>query len=530
MSSDMLRSHLIELLAERADRVAGGQLTEHDPLELIVSGESVRARVYTRYNGRLVLALDAYADDVVETDALNHWIATRSGVMPFAALHIDRPLVPGTAPTVLYASHTLVADTVTGAQLDEVLDGLTYMARRARSRAGELAAEADEDFDDLHGFDDDLDDLDDDCDDDCDGDQGADGPADEPAGMASTGAASGDASVPPTDADDVGDAGDDRGDDERPGGSDPDEVVPVIEATTVVGTGSGRRMPAGRTVDEVLADLHALVGLGPVKAEVQRLISAQQAAELRRVHGLAGEQPSPHLVFVGNPGTGKTTVARLVGELYRAIGLLPSGHLVETERAGLVAAFVGQTALKTKKVCESALGGVLFIDEAYSLTGHDRDYGAEAIDTILTFMENHRGELAVVVAGYPTKMTAFLDSNPGLRSRFDLVVEFPDYSTDELEQIFLDLAWSNDYDVVPEVLARISAFIAAWPRNEHFGNGREVRKLFTEITRRHADLLFRGRAPGEISTAQLRQLRLDAVPTPPVYRPNPRRGEDHGYL
>jgi hypothetical protein len=453
-----------------------------------------------------VLALDAYADDVVESSELNHWIATRSGVMPFAALRIDRPLVPGTAPTVLLASHTLVADAVSGDLLDEVLDGLTYMARRARSRAGELADDLDDDLDDDDNLDDDnLDDLDDD----------GEGEASDDDGVA----------VDDPDADD--ETADDQTADDQLADEHTVGDETVDDETDTIGT---RRPSIGRKLDKVLAELQALVGLGPVKAEVQRLVNAQQAGQLRRELGLGGGQPSPHLVLTGNPGTGKTTVARLVGELYCAIGLLPSGHLVETERAGLVAPYVGQTALKTRKVCESALGGVLFIDEAYSLVGHDRDYGAEAIDTVLTFMENHRGELAVVVAGYPTKMAAFLRSNPGLSSRFDLTIDFPDYTAAELEQIFIDLAWSNDYDVDAEVLERIRAYIAAWPRDEHFGNGRAVRKLFTEITRRHADLLFAGRHPSQISPAQLRQLRADAVPPPVDFRPTAKRPEHHGYL
>lgn len=474
------------LLAERSDRVAGGAMTEDDPLELIVRGESVNARVYARYNGTLVLALDAYVDDVDDDDPrITRWVATRSGVMPFAALHIDRPVVSGTAPAVLTVSHTMVARAVTGEQLDEVLDGLTFMARHSRNRLAEM--ELDEPSDAADDDDDAADDA----------------------------TASG---VTPERADSIHR---DRRDGER---DDTATAVAERECDPVSGS------PV-RGVEAVLADLDVLVGLDAVKAEVRRLVHSQNAAAERQRRGLAGAQPSPHLVFVGNPGTGKTTVARLVGELYRAIGLLPSGHLVETDRAGLVAPYLGQTALKTTKVCEQALGGVLFIDEAYGLLGSDRDYGQEAIDSILRFMEVHRGELAVVVAGYPVEMARFIDSNPGLRSRFDITVAFPDYCVAELEQIFHDLVDANDYALDGDAAAAVHRYIAAWPRHRGFGNGREARKLFTEVTRRHAGLLFGPGGPaGPLSIDQLCTITAAAVPDPPVFRQPRRAIGNGGYL
>ena len=477
---DELRQRLIDLLIARADRVAGGQLTEAAPLELVVRGESVSARIYPRYNTTLVLAIDVYVDDVPELPSIMRWVATRSGVMPFATLHVDRPLDGSTAPAVLLASHTLVAATVDGTQLDEVLDGLTYMARRARGRVEELIREHELSAPE-HTVD--LDDADDES-------------IDEP------------------DPDDL---------------PDPDESAPTSVTAGRRFTNDGtdnfsRHAPATRDRSAVLAELEGLIGLQPVKHEITTLVQAQEVAELRRARGLVANTPSPHLVFVGNPGTGKTTVGRLVGELYRAIGLLPSGHLVETDRAGLVAGYLGQTALKTLRVCEQALGGVLFIDEAYTLAGGDRDYGQEAIETLLTFMENHRGELAVVVAGYPDEMGRFIGANPGLRSRFDLTIEFPDYSLAELDAIFTGLVTQHDYDLEPEAHQAVLAYMAAWPHHRGFGNGREVRKLFNDITRRHAALIAESRP----STQLLRRIPASAVPVVPVA---PIRRSNHpGYL
>ncbi|CAB4889905.1 unannotated protein [freshwater metagenome] len=459
--TNQLRDRLVSLLSERADRVAGGDLGEASTLELIVRGESVSVRLFSRYNRTMVVALDVYVDDVVETPALTHWVATRSGVMPFAALRIDRPSGQDTTPAVLLVSHVLVAQTADGHQLDEVLDALTYMARRARGRVEEFAAA-------LHA------------------DRSLE-PADGTAEPAHGTAQAGDAAAP--------------------------EIV--------FSDGFTRHTPSLRSRESVLAALGALIGLAPVKAEIASLVRSQEVAELRHKRGLAANTPSPHLVFVGNPGTGKTTVARLVGELYRSIGLLPQGHLVETDRAGLVAGYLGQTALKTRQVCEQALGGVLFIDEAYSLDGGERDYGSEAVDTLLTFMENHRGEMAVVVAGYPTEMHRFVQSNPGLRSRFDLTIEFPDYSLAELDAIFGGLAAQHDYDLTSEARTQLLAYMSTWPRHRGFGNGREVRKLFNEVTRRHA-MLLAGQRP---STERLRTITPAAVPVPPAtHRPNPHPG------
>ena len=233
----------------------------------------------------------------------------------------------------------------------------------------------------------------------------------------------------------------------------------------------------------VLKELDSLVGLGPVKSMVKQLVAAQQNQVQRKKVGLKVQQLSPHLVFTGNPGTGKTTVARLVGQIYKELGLLEKGHVVETERAGLVAGYVGQTALKTRAVCESALGGVLFIDEAYSITNDaGLSFGHECIQTLLTFMENHRGEFAVVVAGYPAEMEKFLGSNPGLRSRFDTIIHFPDYTATELEEIFLGLVTANDYAIGDIAMTKARHALCSLPRKAGFANGRDVRKLFQQIT------------------------------------------------
>ncbi len=240
-------------------------------------------------------------------------------------------------------------------------------------------------------------------------------------------------------------------------------------------------LPPERSIDDLLAELDALIGLDHVKTEVRRLTSLLRVQQLRAAHHLPTIETSRHLVFTGNPGTGKTTVARLLSQIYRTLDVVENGHLVETDRADLVAGFVGQTATKTKAVLESALGGTLLIDEAYALArGGENDFGREAIDTVVKFMEDHRDDLAVVVAGYPNEMQEFIDTNPGLQSRFARTLEFPDYTTDELVRIFDTMSGKQEYHLDAAARERLVAVIEAEPRGRGFGNARFVRNVFEQ--------------------------------------------------
>ncbi len=233
-----------------------------------------------------------------------------------------------------------------------------------------------------------------------------------------------------------------------------------------------------------MEELDQLIGLASIKSDVKELMDFVKIQKMRKDQGLKSVPVSLHLVFTGNPGTGKTTVARIIGRLYKQIGVLSKGQLVETDRSGLVAGFVGQTALKTQEKIKAAMGGVLFIDEAYALTSNEQDtFGQESVDTILKAMEDHRDDLVVIVAGYTAPMEKFINSNPGLKSRFNKYIEFPDYTTDELEQIFYMNCEKYDYVVEEEVKHQIRSLIVLrkLQQLENFANAREIRNMFEEI-------------------------------------------------
>jgi predicted AAA+ superfamily ATPase len=272
------------------------------------------------------------------------------------------------------------------------------------------------------------------------------------------------------------------------------EAEPAVEAEPV------------RTVEELLAELDELTGLATVKREVHRQVAVLRVEKLRSEAGLKSPTITRHLVFVGNPGTGKTTVARLVSGIYKALGLLSKGQLVEVDRSELVAGYLGQTATKTAEVVASAVGGVLFIDEAYSLTagelGADQ-YGREAVDTLVKEMEDRRDDLVVIVAGYPEPMEDFIAANPGLASRFRTTIAFEDYTDEELTDILTGLAEGADYELTANALDQFKVILASTPRNRSFGNGRFARNMLEAAIGRHAWRLRDVTAP---STEQLRQI------------------------
>ena len=245
-----------------------------------------------------------------------------------------------------------------------------------------------------------------------------------------------------------------------------------------------------KDIDECLEQIYKLVGLDPVKKEIQTLINLIRVNQLRLQRGIGSVSPFSHLVFTGNPGTGKTTVARLLGDIYAGLGLLESGHLVEIDRSGLVAGYIGQTAIKVSDVFKSALGGVLFIDEAYALCDNGNGgYGQEAIDTLMKLIEDHRGKILVIVAGYPKNMEEFLNSNPGIKSRFNKTIYFPDYSLNELLEVLTKLAADSGFTFSEDAIQKSLSLLSDNADNNGYlpGNARFVRNLFHEIISNQAN-------------------------------------------
>ena len=288
-----------------------------------------------------------------------------------------------------------------------------------------------------------------------------------------------------------------------PGGRGGDDTT----ASPAAGT-SGAEAPAAgapveelgppRPLDELLAELDALVGLDAVKREVHLVTNLLRVQQMRHDRGLPVLEQSRHLIFTGNPGTGKTTVARLLAQIYRTLGVVERGHLVETDRAGLVAGFVGQTAGRVVAAFDRAEGGLLLIDEAYSLArGGENDFGREAIDAVVKLVEDRRDRLVVILAGYPDEMDALVAANPGMRSRFPKTIHFPDYDDDDLLAIVESLGAGNHYVLDDPARETVLAWFAAQPRGHGFGNGRLARNLFEAAVANQATRLVAVEAPSD---------------------------------
>ena len=284
-----------------------------------------------------------------------------------------------------------------------------------------------------------------------------------------------------------------------PAGAEPGESAPDEKATAAqtpaepaadAAEAEAQAEPP-ENIDDLKQELSEYIGLTTVKKEVESLINIVTIEKLRKEHGLPVSDLSLHMVFSGNPGTGKTMIARLMSRVYKSLGILSQGHLVEVDRSGLVAGYVGQTAIKTSEVVQKALGGVLFIDEAYALTNRgETDFGQEAVDTLLKAMEDHREDFVVIVAGYIEPMERFIHSNPGLESRFNRFLDFPDYTVGEMLDIFTMRCEKSGYALAPDARDLLKGLLALFSLDaKGFGNARGVRNLFERAVTAQANRL-----------------------------------------
>lgn len=292
------------------------------------------------------------------------------------------------------------------------------------------------------------------------------------------------------------------------------DVQNGLYSQTAQSSGSTEKSHASRheVSQNPYEELNNLIGLSSVKSEIESLSNFVKIQALRHKQGKATTPVSLHCVFTGNPGTGKTTVARIVAGIYKELGVLKKGHLVETDRSGLVAEYVGQTAVKTNKIIDEALDGVLFIDEAYSLLGGENDFGMEAISTLLKRMEDDRDRLVVILAGYTNEIKMFINSNPGLQSRFNRYIQFDDYTKDDLCEIFKLSLKKSQYKIKKNAFEALGNHInvALYNKDQHFGNGRYVRNLFEKVIQNQANRLAKS---DTISDEDLSIITIDDIPS-----------------
>ena len=453
--------YLQQLITEMVSDLCG-DIEVGESFAFTYKDQVMEGRLYERFNGHLVVAFEAEVCTIKLTRIKQELINRLNGQLPFTVFKVSKAT---NAEHTITATHALSVATINVEQLMESLDSIAFQVGEQRPvllRSTELSPKVEELLR-------------------------------EESKKRTT-----------------------ERSQERISDDIVDDIDDINDGESESTSAARARAPKVRSSDastaDILRDLRRLVGLEPVKIEVERLVAAREFTNARVAAGKPAIEQSPHLVFTGNPGTGKTTVARMVADLYKALGILKKGHVVEADCSKLIAAYIGQTPIKTQRLCEEARGGVLFIDEAYGLTGHQHQgYGPEAIETLLKFMEDNRGDIVVIVAGYPKEMQGFLDANPGLRSRFDVVIDFPDYATDELGQIF-DL-YLQEYELTLTVDARqkVISYVNSLPRGRGFGNGRAMRNFFNEVVRRHAVWATRN---GEIDAVDLTMITAEVIPDP----------------